>query len=63
MWDEIDGDTLLVAWHELETNPSQPVRIAHSDGELVVADYDLWKDKMRAYQARQEETNESAENY
>jgi len=58
MWDEIDGDTLLVAWRELESNPSQPVRVAHRDGELVVANYELWKEKMRAYQARQEESNE-----
>jgi len=63
MWDEIDGDTLLVAWQELENNPSQPVRIAHGSGELVVADYELWKDKVRAYQTRQEGNNESAKNH
>jgi hypothetical protein len=56
MWDEIDGDTLLVAWHELETGLSKPVRIVHGNGELVVADYEQWKDKMRAYQTRQEQT-------
>lgn len=58
MWDEVDGDTLLVAWHELESNPSQPVRIVHGSGELVIADYGLWKDKMRAYQARREGNHE-----
>ncbi len=63
MWDEIDGDTLLVAWHELEINPSQPVRIVHGSGELVVADYELWKDKVRAYQTRQEGNDESAKNH
>ena len=57
MWEEIDGDTLLVAWHELENNPSQPVRIAHGSSELIVVDYELWKSKMRAYQAHQEESN------
>ncbi len=54
MWDEIDGDTLLVAWQELEAHPAQPVRVTLGSGELIVADYELWKDKMRVYQTRQE---------
>jgi len=54
MWDEIDGKTLLVALHELESHLPQPVRIAHRGGEFVVSDYEAWKEKMRTYQARQE---------
>jgi hypothetical protein len=54
IWDEIDGETLLVAWRELEACLPQPARITHRDGELVVSDYDVWKEKVRAYQARQE---------
>lgn len=58
MWDEIDGKTLLVAWRELESCLPQPVRIPHRGGELVVSDYGAWKEKMRAYQARQEVRDE-----
>jgi hypothetical protein len=58
MWDEIDGETLLVAWRELESCLPQPVRIAHRGGELVVSDYGVWKEKMRAYQARKEMRDE-----
>jgi hypothetical protein len=58
MWDEIDGETLLVAWRELELCLPQPARIAHRGGELVVSDYGVWKEKMRAYQAQQEVRDE-----
>lgn len=61
MWDEIDGETLLVAWRELESCLPQPVRIAHRGGELVVSDYEAWKEKMRAYQTRQEVRDERTE--
>ena len=58
MWDEIDGETLLVAWRELESCLPRPARIAHQSGELVVLDYEMWKNKMRAYQSRQEVRDE-----
>jgi len=58
MWDEIDGETLLIAWRELESCLPQPVRIAHRGGELVVSDYGVWKEKIRAYQSRQEVQDE-----
>jgi len=53
MWDEIDGETLLVALCELESSLPQPARIAHRGGELVVSDYEVWKEKMRAYQSEE----------
>ena len=62
MWDEIDGDTLLVARHELASRLPQPVRIAHQGGELVVLDYEMWKEKMRTFQSRQEVQNEQTKN-
>lgn len=61
MWDDIDGETLLVAWRGLESCLPQPVRIAHRGGELVVSDYGAWKEKMRAYQAREEVRDERTE--
>jgi hypothetical protein len=58
MWDEINGETLLVAWRELESCLPQPARIAHRDGELIASDYEVWKEKIRAYKARQEVQDE-----
>lgn len=58
VWNEIDGETLLVALRELESCLPQPARIAHRDGELVVSDYGVWKEKMRAYQSQQEVRDE-----
>jgi hypothetical protein len=58
MWDEIDGETLLVTWRELESCLPRSARIAHRSGELVVSDYEVWKEEMRAYQTRQEAQDE-----
>jgi len=57
MWDEINGETPLVAWHELESCLPQPARIVYRGEELVVSDYEVWKEKMRAYEAQQEVQN------
>jgi len=62
MWDEIDGETLLVAWRELESYLPQPARIVHRGGELVVSDYGAWKEKVLAYQSRQEVQDERTKN-
>jgi hypothetical protein len=58
MWDKINGDTLLVYWHQLQFNFPQPMRIILQRGEFVVTDYEIWKQKMQAYQT-QEETKDA----
>ena len=59
MWDKINGDTLLVNWHQLQFNLPQPMRIILQSGEFVVTDYEIWKEKIRAYQT-EEETKDAA---
>ena len=58
MWDEINGETPLVAWCELESRLPQPARIEYRDSELIVSDYEVWKEKIRAYETRQEVQDE-----
>lgn len=49
-WDEIDGETLFTQLSMLETVLPKPARIAYHSGELVVSEYEFWKEKMRQYQ-------------
>lgn len=54
MWQEIDGDTLLVLLEEIAETLPKAAQIVHQGLALTVIDYDLWKSKMRRYQvARQ----------
>ena len=50
MWNAIDGETIRTRLTELPKVLPQPARIVHRSKELVVADYVLWKEKMRQYQ-------------
>lgn len=50
MWQEIDGDTLLVLLEELADNLPQACRIIQAGVELTVIDYELWKAKVRRQQ-------------
>lgn len=54
MWDKINGNTLLVDWHQLQFNLPQPMRIILQSGEFVVTDYEIWKEKIRVYQTEEE---------
>jgi len=58
MWNEINGETLLVAWRELESCLPQPARIVYRGGELIVSDYEVWKKKIQVYETRQEVQDE-----
>lgn len=51
MWQEIDGDTLLVLLEEVADMLPDAVQIVHQGLPLTVIDYDLWKSKMTRYQA------------
>jgi hypothetical protein len=51
-WDKIDGDTQAAELEQAVTLLPQPVAIAVKGQGLIVVDYDLWKDKIRALQKR-----------
>jgi hypothetical protein len=52
VWDEIDGETVFGTLDHALGTPITPVEISVSGEALVVIDYDAWKEKIRAYQAR-----------
>jgi hypothetical protein len=51
-WDEIDGETVLGTLEHVLTTPPTPVEITISGEALVVIDYDVWKQKIRAHQTK-----------
>lgn len=57
MWQEIDGDTLLVLLEELAETLPDAAQIVHQGLALTVIDYDLWKNKIRRYQAERRKRN------
>ena len=54
-WEAIDGETLLTLLSDLGEVLPRPARIPYHGGELVVADYADWKEKMRDYQRKRRE--------
>jgi len=50
-WDKIDGETTGGTLEQALTTPPTPVEINVSGEALVVIDYDVWKQKIRARQA------------
>lgn len=51
-WDRIDGDTLAVPLTQLTESLAQPVNMTVIGQRLIVAEYELWKAKIRAFQQR-----------
>ncbi len=49
-WDEIDGETVFGTLERALTTPPTPVEITVSGEALVVIDYEVWKQKIRARQ-------------
>ena len=50
-WDEIDGETVFGTLERALAAPPMPVETTVSGERLVVVDYELWKQKIRARQA------------
>lgn len=50
MWQQIDGDTLLVLLEKVADTLPEAAEIVHRGIRITVIDYDLWKDKMKRYQ-------------
>lgn len=54
-WEAIDGETLQAVLSDLGEVLPRPACISYHGGELVVADYADWKEKMRDYQRKRGE--------
>lgn len=50
MWQKIDGDTLLILLEEITDTLPQTMHIIHQGIDVVVIDYELWKEKVRKQQ-------------
>jgi hypothetical protein len=55
-WEEIDGDTVFVPLKQVVSVFPRAARVGTRSGELVVLDYQVWKERVRAKQ--QEHSNE-----
>lgn len=55
MWQEIDGDTLLVLLENVADTLPQAAMIKHRGLELTVIDYDAWKERVRLRQVSEGE--------
>ncbi len=53
-WDKIDGETQPAELEQAVALLPQPVAVAVKGQGLVVVDYDVWKEKIRAFQQRGE---------
>jgi hypothetical protein len=59
MWERLDGPTERCSIAELPDVLPRPACVSHGSVELVVADYEVWKDRLRKAQtARQEQAHE-----
>lgn len=54
-WEAINGETLLTLLSDLGEVLPRPARISYHGGELIVADYADWKERMRNYQRKRGE--------
>lgn len=50
MWQDIDGETTQASLTDLEQVLPRPGRIQVGGQTVIVVDYEVWKEKMRAYQ-------------
>jgi hypothetical protein len=57
MWETIDGETLLTTLRELADILPAAARVHIAGVEVVVADYTLWKDLVRARQSDRTEAD------
>lgn len=55
MWERIDGPTERCSIPELPQVLPRPACVSHRSVELVVADYEVWKGRIREAQAAQQE--------
>ena len=55
MWRVLDGDTLLVLLENLADTLPQAARIQHQGIELIIIEYELWKDRVHIRQTGQGE--------
>lgn len=53
MWRVLDGDTLLVLLENLADTLPQAARIQHQGIELIIIEYESWKDRVRVHQTSQ----------
>ena len=53
-WDKIDGDTEAAELAQAAALLPQPVAITVKGQRLIVVEYNLWKEKIRAFQTRGE---------
>jgi len=58
MWEEIDGETPMTIIESVPDVLPTPARLQHRDFEIIVADYEMWKQKVLRRQ--QEESNEDS---
>jgi hypothetical protein len=54
MWQEIDGDTLLTLLEEIADTLPKAAHITHKGTTLTVIDYQLWKEKVRRRQSKED---------
>ena len=53
MWRLLDGDTPLVLLENLADTLPQAARIQHQGIELIIIEYNSWKDRVRMRQTSQ----------
>lgn len=53
-WDKIDGDTMVAELAQAAALLPQPVAVTIKGQRLIVVEYNLWKEKIRAFQKRGE---------
>lgn len=58
-WAVIDGETLVTHLEKLSEMLPQTARVQIGSFELVVADYEVWKDKVRRKQSEEQEVSDA----
>ncbi|MFQ5856665.1 MAG: hypothetical protein ACE5LU_13595 [Anaerolineae bacterium] len=56
-WEQIDGETITSLLAEATRHFPQPARVELERGSVVIADYNVWKQKVLQRQGEMEDSN------